>query len=178
MSVATSTAIGIGLGVSAGSSLVGAKMASNSAKNAAKTQTAVSTRAAALSQQAFQQQQQLQAPYQQAGRSAVGNLNALMNPGVPYTPQMQAAQAQASRLPSFALGGGPPQGPQPGRAPMQGGPQMAGAGPMQGPPPGGPMAAAMAPQGDMVPMVSRDGERGMVPRSRVQEAIAAGARMA
>lgn len=156
---------------SAGASAAGAKMASSSAKGAAKTQTTVANRAAALSTQAWQQQQALQAPYQQAGRSAIGNLNALMQPGQPYTPQMQQQNnraAMAGPIPAALQappGGAMGTGGAPGPGPMP----TAGA---------GAMGAAMAPQGDMVPMVSRDGERGMVPRSQVQRALAAGARVA
>lgn len=91
--------------------VAGAKMASNSAKNAAKTQSAAADKALALNQQAWQQQQALQAPYQQAGRSAVNNLSALMTPGVPYTPQMQAQNAQMAQQPMPGMMPPPPQGP-------------------------------------------------------------------
>lgn len=173
------TALVIGSLASAGAGVAGAKMASNSANKAAKTQTAAADRSAALMQQAYQQQQQLQAPYLQAGRNAIGNLSSLMNPGQPYTPQMQAQNQQAMQLGPQFTGQQPP-----GSAvPRQGPPTRMGAPPMLGggPPPmagGGPMASAMAPQGDMVLMSSPDGRQTQrVPRAMAQQFLAQGARV-
>lgn len=179
MSVATSTAIGIAAAASAGASVAGAKMASNSAKNAAKVQTAAADKAAALNAQAWQQQQALQQPYQQAGRTATNNLAALMNPGVPYTPEMQAQNQQRSQLPP-PMGAPMPQQamPRAGMMPPQGpqGPQGA---PMPGPPQGNPLQAAMSPQapGQTVLMDIPGRGRQPVPRQMMAQALAAGGRM-
>lgn len=193
--IATGTALAIAAAASAGASVAGSKMASNSAKNAAKTQTAAGDKAAALNEQAWQQQQQLQAPYQQASRAAVNNLSALMTPGQPYTPQMQAQNNRMAQQPMPGMGaapqgqpgpmmGRPPMGPpqgMPGGPPPQGpappGPQGP---PMPGPPqqagPPNPMMAAM--NGGSVPMIGPDGSRTMVPRQMVPQALQSGGRLA
>ena len=84
----------ISLGISALSSIFGAKQQSNAAKEAARMQQRATQQAVGMMNQAY-------GPYLQAGQGAVGVLNRLMTPGVPYSPQMQAqdAQAMAARPP-------------------------------------------------------------------------------
>lgn len=152
MSVATSTAIGLGLAASAGTSLAAAKIQSNSAKNAAKTQQSATDKALGVQQQANQ-------PYMDLGKQAAARLASGQAMGQPYTQQFGGpggstgyqpfAQGRPMQAPGGTLGGlGQPQG-------------------AQGPP---------APTGGMVRLQAPDGSVSTVPEAMAAQFEAKGAR--
>jgi hypothetical protein len=95
-------AIAIPALIGAGTQVAGAVMGSKAAKGAAKTQVQAAERAAGVQQQVYNDQRSLMQPYVQAGQSAVTSLGRLMQPGQPYTPQMQASDARSMPgAPSF-----------------------------------------------------------------------------
>jgi hypothetical protein len=130
----------LGTGIAgAGASLVGGKMAANASRDAAKMQAEAANRAAALNQQAWQVQEQRQAPYLALGRSGVSQLQGLTTPGMPFGPQQQAMtnfqNAMASRPWNGGMSGPPGQAmgrPSPWQMAM-GRPPMMNQAPQEGP---------------------------------------------
>lgn len=160
MSVATSTAIGIGLAASAGTSLASAKIQSNAAKNAAKTQQSATNQALAVQQQANQ-------PYMDLGKQAASRLASGAAMGQPYTQQFGGPGGSNGYQPFER---GRPQQPLMGT--------LGGLGQPQGPPMGigAPQGQQGPPQGGMVRLQAPDGSVSMVPDAMAQQFIAKGAR--
>jgi hypothetical protein len=155
--------------ISGGASLASAKMGSNAAKDAARIQSQSADKAAGMMNQAY-------APYLQAGASSMGMLGRLT--GAPA-----AARYASEPLPPAA---GMPMQPRPQRPPMPQGPISTGMGPqgpvMMGgrpPMPGGPpmwQPGGMNQMGQMVRLVSPDGEERDVPAYLADSYISRGAR--
>jgi hypothetical protein len=169
MSVATSTAIGIGLAASAGASLASAKIQSNAAKNAAKTQQQGTDRALAVQQQANQ-------PYMDLGKQAAARLASGQAMGQPYRQQF-GGPGGSNGFQAFDQGR-PMQGPPGTLAGLGQPPGPQGPPPQMGPPQGqpGPQMAMQGGGGGMVRLQAPDGSVSMVPEAMAQQFIAKGAR--
>lgn len=106
MSIGTAATIAVIMGgASAGASLYGAKKQSDAAKSAAAVQQAAAKRMEPITRSVYQQQMAGMEPYAALGRSSANTLGRLMTPGVAYTPQLQAqdAQAQANAPPPWSM---------------------------------------------------------------------------
>jgi hypothetical protein len=167
-------------GISAASSIAAAKIQSNAAGNAAKTQAAAGQQALNAQQQGYQQQRQDFAPYQAAGASAMGRLNAKAGTyaGVPQRPQMPiggyvpptAQQPPPQGQPMGQLGQAPSMPPQgPPQAP--GGAQVMGAAGMAMAPQAGQPAPQGAPGGQTVKVQAPTGEIAMLSPAMAQQAV-------
>jgi hypothetical protein len=117
--------------ISAGAKAIGAWNSSRAANKAGKQQEEGARLARAPLGQAYQTQMGLMEPYAALGRQSANTLGRLMQPGVPYSPGMQAQDARAFQAgpvqppPGFAqprLGGmmPPPGGMPPFARPMPG----------------------------------------------------------
>jgi hypothetical protein len=96
--------------VGAGTDIIGAKMKSDAAQKASTLQQQYANKAALVQQGVYQQNMAAMQPYASVGRSAINTLGRLMTPGVAYTPQMQAADAQtlANAPPTWSMVPGGP----------------------------------------------------------------------
>jgi len=144
--------------------LIGAKKQSNAAKDAAKIQQAAADKVAGINRGVYQQQMAGMEPYAAVGRSSVNTLGRLLQPGVPYTPQMQMADAQRQ------YNAPPPWSMTPGEGPQTAVPRATGprAGAPSAPPGGGGY-------GDTVMLRAPNGSVRSVPADQAQQFIAKGA---
>lgn len=81
--------------MSAGSHIAGAVAQHHAAGKAAKAQSESADKAAQAIRGTYATQMGLMDPYAALGRQGANTLGRLMQPGVPYTPQMQASDARA-----------------------------------------------------------------------------------
>lgn len=147
--IGTAALIGIGL-ASAGAKAAGAAIQSHAANKAGKAQEEGAKKAAEAVGRTYADQMRLMDPYAALGRQNANTLGRLMQPGVAYSPGMQARDARAFQAapqqwtdptalaPNVAVPRGAP-GPQPfmpfAQAPPWMRPPMSGGAPM----PAGPM---------------------------------------
>lgn len=142
--MAVGTALAIGGLVNAGMNLFGSYKASKAAKDAAKEQTKAADQALGVSRDVYNRQMYAMDPYANVGRQSMNVLGRLTSPGQPYTPRLQAYDAQTGYT---AYGGGSP-------GPMTiGGTDGTMTRPRQGPPQG--MGQPRMPFGGMQPMPYR-----------------------
>jgi hypothetical protein len=94
-------------GISAGAKAIGAWNSHRAANKAGKQQAVGADQARGVVDAGYQTQMGLMDPYAAMGRQGANTLGRLMTPGVPYTPQLQAADARAMM---------PPPPPPPGTA--------------------------------------------------------------
>jgi hypothetical protein len=130
-------------GISAGTQLLGAWNSRRASKKAGEQQAEGARQAMAPVQQAYRTQMGLMDPYAALGRQSANTLGRLMQPGIGYNPQMQAADARAFQAapsqwmdPASALSGtgmGVPRGT-PGMAPLPFMPFARPQGPLEAPP--------------------------------------------
>lgn len=81
---------GVGMGINALFNLLGARKQASAAEKASQLQAQSTNRAMGMMQQAY-------APYLNAGAQSMGVLSRLMTPGVPYSPEMQQADAMGGQ---------------------------------------------------------------------------------
>lgn len=105
MSVATTTAIAIAGGVAAAGSVASSAIGASAAESAAQTQAGAEGKAISLQQQEWEQQQANEAPFLEAGKSALPELQADINnpafsqyPGGPFT---APTLAEAEQTPGY-----------------------------------------------------------------------------
>lgn len=84
--------------ISAGAHALGAWNSSRAANKAGKQQAAGADRAARAVDDSYRTQMGLMDPYAALGRQSANTLGRLMQPGVGYSPQMQAADAAAFQM--------------------------------------------------------------------------------
>lgn len=168
--------------------LFGAKKASDASKDAAKLQVAATEKAQQANERAYSDQKQLMSPYTQAGTMSLADLQQRLYGGQPASDRMNGFVQAAQRGVSPGMGGAGQPGAQPQGmtladmqqrqqgAPMQpGGGGLLGAAQRAGM--GGTAAGGAQAQGEpMVLMAGPDGSQKQIPQSRVQDAMARGAR--
>ena len=151
------------VGIDAVMGLVGAKMKSDAAKQAATIQQQAAQKAQAINQGVYQQNMALMQPFAASGPAAANTLSRLyMSPGQPYTPDLQAQDAQRfyNQPPAWSLTPGGQWSAATGGS----------AGPMTGPSPTTALASMAS-----VPMRAPDGSVRNVPQAQVQNYLNKGA---
>jgi len=164
-------------GISAATSIIGAHKNANAQKDAAKIQSAAADRIAPIQQGVYQQQMSGMEPYAALGRQQANTMMRMMTPGVPYTPQMQLADArsQQAALPSWSMTPGQPPSYETATA-------RVGSNTAAPPRIGGPPAPGATKQGtlgalaqQMVPMRAPNGSVRAIPMEQVSEFMRKGA---